>query len=36
MCFIVRLELWCATDEPGELWGVEYQLMEEFYLQAVE
>jgi hypothetical protein len=34
--FIVSLELWCTTDEPGELWSVEKELMEEGYRQALE
>jgi hypothetical protein len=33
---IACLELWCATDELGELWSVEYDLTEEDYIQQVE
>ena len=28
--------MWCAFDEPGALGSVEYKLMEESYMQAVE
>ena len=27
---------WCATDELGELWSVEYELVEEGYGQINE
>ena len=30
------MELWYATDELREMWGVEYGLLKERYLQAVE
>jgi hypothetical protein len=36
MCFIMGLEVWCAADDLGKLWSVEYQLMEEDYIQLVE
>jgi len=36
MCFIVCLELWGATDEPGKLWSVEYELMEEGYREMAK
>ena len=36
MSVFVCLKLWCATDEMGKLWSVEYELMEEVYLQGVE
>ena len=34
-CFDGCLEVWCATDELDKLWIVEYELMEECYLQVV-
>ena len=30
-----RAMVWCATEELGELWSVEYELMEECYIQLV-
>jgi hypothetical protein len=36
MCLIVCLEVWCATDKLREVWSVEYQLMEEGYIQIAE
>jgi hypothetical protein len=36
MCFIVCPKIWCAADELGELRGIEYELMEEGYVEAVE
>ena len=34
--FILSLEPWCTTDEPGELWSVEKELVEEGYSQGLE
>jgi hypothetical protein len=34
--FIVSLEPWCTIDEPGELWSMEKELMEEGYRQGLE
>ena len=34
MC--LRHELWRAADEPGELWSIEYQLMEEDCTEVME
>src|SRR6266849_2903147 len=36
MRFVVSPELWCTTYEPGELWSVEKELMEEGYRQGVD
>jgi hypothetical protein len=33
---IVSLEPWCTTDELGELWSVEGELIEEGYRQGLE
>ena len=30
------LDIWCASDELGELWSVEYELMEEHYMYDVQ
>ena len=30
------LGVWCASDELGELWSVENELMEELYMEEVE
>ncbi|KAF8488324.1 hypothetical protein F5888DRAFT_1639263 [Russula emetica] len=35
-CFIKCLEFWCATDKLGELWGVEYEMMEKCYRQTIQ
>ena len=32
----LNFEFWRATDELGQLWGVDYQLMEVDYIQLVE